>query len=146
MSQDDHQEVFRSVAQAGREAVCALWRRRGEAASLEPAEKRLVKLLEEHDEYRDFWEGTKEADENENPFMHLTFHQLLNQQLEADDPPGTCAALERLVAQGLDAHKAKHEIIKVLVFDLHNMMMTQREFDAEAYRKKLDALGTDEPT
>ncbi len=140
-STQDPQQVFRSVAQAGREAIRALWLRRGKGDELKPAERRLLALLEAHSEHKDFWEGSKEASEEHNPFLHVSLHELLEQQLDSGEPAAVGEALARLEARGVDAHEAKHEIIRALVFELAQMMNAERQFDREAYLKALDALG-----
>ncbi len=138
MTQDDAQ-VFETVARAGREALRRLWARRDERDALEPAERRLLAILEAHPEYRAFWEGA-EPDDGENPFLHVTLHDVLQRQVDADDPPEVRAALARLEASGIGAHAALHEVLKVLVVELGRMAGSRGEFDRASYRKALSLL------
>lgn len=129
-------EAFAALAQAGRDALRALWARRTERDDLDPREERLLGILEEHGEYREFWEH-RDPDEELNPFLHVTFHEILEKQIEADDPSEVRPTLRRLEEAGIDSHEAKHRILRVLVLELHTMMKQRREFDREAYARAL---------
>ncbi len=118
----------------------ALWARRAGRESLEPAERSLLDILEEHDEFRAIWDG-QEPGEDENPFLHVSMHELLEKQIASDDPPGTRAALDRLVAKGETRHDAIHTILRVLIHELYQMTQGQRSFDHEGYKNKLEKLG-----
>lgn len=136
----DGGEKFEAIALAGRRALRDLWSRRREKASMAEQERALLEILEEHQEYQPYWEG-KEPDDELNPFLHVQFHEILYKQLAAGDPPGSQAALDRLVAAGKTLHEAQHEVLRVLMSEFHGMLTTNREFDEEGYARKLDKLG-----
>ncbi len=138
MSEQDAR-VFETVARAGREALRRVWARRDEADALALPERRLLAILEAHPEYRAFWEGA-EPDGGENPFLHVTLHDVLERQIEADDPPEVRAALGRLESAGLEPHDARHELLKVLVVALGRMAGTRGDFDLAAYRKAVSLV------
>ena len=48
-----------------------------------------------------------------NPFLHLSMHLAINEQLSIDHPPGIRSAYQQLVAR-TDAHQAAHEIMECL--------------------------------
>ncbi len=49
-----------------------------------------------------------------NPFLHLSMHLTITEQLSIDQPPGIRAAYQRL-AQRLDSeHEAQHQIMECL--------------------------------
>ena len=136
----EDRKVFESVAGAGREALRALWARRDERASMHPTERRLLELLESHREYRPFWEGADPGPE-ENPFLHVVMHEVIDRQVAKDDPPGTREAFERLVNGGVDPHDAQHRILEVFARAMHELMAAGRPLDPADYRARLDALG-----
>ena len=48
-----------------------------------------------------------------NPFLHLSMHLAIAEQLSIDHPRGIRAAYQRMVGRG-DAHQAAHEIMECL--------------------------------
>jgi len=49
-----------------------------------------------------------------NPFLHLSMHLALEEQLSIDQPPGIGAAFRRLAARAGDEHGAAHEAMECL--------------------------------
>lgn len=132
-------DSLRKVARAGRAALRRLWERRDERDRLAPPERRLLELLELHAEYRPFWEGA-EPDAGENPFLHVTMHDLVERQLAEGDPPEARAALARLLERGCDRHEALHEIMRLFARELAAMAEARGRFERDRYRAALDRL------
>jgi hypothetical protein len=139
MAGDRDSRVFETVAHAGREAMRRIWAARDERETLDPPARRVLEILEQHREFRECWEGG-EPREGENPFLHVSLHQVIEEQLESDDPPEARAALERLQESGIERHAAVHELLRVLVLALYEMARTRGEFDQSAYRRALKTL------
>ncbi len=139
MDDRDDRRVFESLAGAGRDALRALWARRDEKETMHPTERRLLELLETHREYRPFWEGA-EPGPDENPFLHVVMHEVIDRQVAKDDPPGTREAFEALVAAGIDPHDAQHRILEVFARAMHELMEKGAPVDPEVYRSRLAAL------
>jgi hypothetical protein len=49
-----------------------------------------------------------------NPFLHLSLHLAIAEQLSIDQPPGIRAHYERLVATKGDEHEALHAVLDCL--------------------------------
>ena len=49
-----------------------------------------------------------------NPFLHLSLHLAIEEQLSIDQPPGIRAAFARLCAKIGDEHDAKHALLECL--------------------------------
>jgi len=49
-----------------------------------------------------------------NPFLHLSMHLSIAEQLSIDQPPGVKARYERLAARLGDAHAAQHAVMDCL--------------------------------
>ena len=63
-------------------------------------------------------------------------------QVRTNDPPEVAATLARLVADGYDRDEAISMIGAVLVFEMNQVMLSEREFDAARYADRLAALPT----
>lgn len=49
-----------------------------------------------------------------NPFLHLSMHLSISEQLAIDQPPGIKQAFELLAAKRGSAHEAQHELMECL--------------------------------
>ena len=49
-----------------------------------------------------------------NPFLHMSMHLSLQEQVGTDRPPGIHALYERLVLRSGDAHAAEHRMMECL--------------------------------
>jgi hypothetical protein len=141
MKQPDD-ETMRAVREAGRSAMRMIWEQRQERDLLDPAEVQLLDLLEAHPEYSAYWEG-EEPGEDENPFLHVSFHQTVEKQLELGEPASVTEAFERLRAAGRSRHEAVHEIMAVLVKHVWGAMKQENGAGPEEYARALERLGRD---
>lgn len=90
-----------------------------------------------HPEYH----GLLSKDENKarnfsdegNPFLHLSLHLALEEQLSIDQPPGVRAGFERLLARKGDRHEALHEAIECLAETLWRSQKDKAPPDAGLY-------------
>ncbi len=69
-------------------------------------------LLEQPDQHahRDFTPETGDV----NPFLHLSLHLAVAEQLAIDQPPGICAEFARIRAARGDEHAALHAVVECL--------------------------------
>src|ERR1700704_921249 len=56
----------------------------------------------------------KDYVDESNPFLHMSLHVALEEQLSIDQPPGIAAHFRRLVASHGERHPALHEAIECL--------------------------------
>jgi hypothetical protein len=80
-----------------------------------------------------------------SPRLHVTVHQVVANQLLADDPPVTWQAVQRLAALGYDWHNIMHMIGTVVAEDINRAMTELRRFDAADYARRLHDLPGDWP-
>jgi len=66
-------------------------------------------LLEDESRYRD-----KDYTEESNPFLHMSLHLLMEEQLSIDQPPGVAQRFAALMAKTGDRHDALHEALECL--------------------------------
>jgi hypothetical protein len=73
-----------------------------------------------------------------NPFLHLSLHLALEEQLSIDQPRGIAAAFAGLLARRTDRHEAAHEAIECLA---EMVWRAQRDASAPDGAAYLDCVG-----
>ena len=81
-----------------------------------------------------------------NPRLHIVMHQVVANQLLADDPPETWQTVQRLASLGYDWHNVMHMISALVSDDVHRAMTEQRPFDLGDYVQRLNGLPGDWPS
>ncbi len=84
-------------------------------------ENTAVDVMLEHPEYRQAIEDPQQASAEysvesgaPNPFLHLSLHLAIEEQLSIDQPPGIRAEFERLQRKLSDRHAALHAVLECL--------------------------------
>jgi len=72
-----------------------------------------------------------------NPFLHLSLHLAIEEQLSIDQPPGICAAFATLLLSRGDRHKALHVVLECLGETVWRAQRDRSPPDGAAY---LDCL------
>ena len=93
-------------------------------------------MLEAPDRYRE-----KDYLDESNPFLHMSLHLALEEQLSIDQPPGIRERWEALLKRSGDRHDALHHAIECLA---ETVWRSQREGaapDAAAYLSCLERRG-----
>lgn len=78
------------------------------------------------------WRERDYVDET-NPFLHMSLHIALMEQLSIDQPPGIAALFERLLAVTGDRHEALHEALECLAETVWRSQRDGLPPDAAAY-------------
>ena len=118
---------------------------------LDPADEDQLMLLMEahHPEMADALRAGEEivGDDFEpiNPRLHIAMHQIVANQLLADDPPETWPTVQRLAHLGYDWHNIMHMIAAVVSDDIHAAMTERLPFDAADHARRLGELPGDWP-
>lgn len=73
-----------------------------------------------------------------NPFLHMSLHVALEEQLSIDQPPGIAAAFERLRARTGERHDALHEALECLAGTVWRAQRDRAPPDARAYLECLE--------
>ena len=68
-----------------------------------------------------------------NPFLHLSLHLAIEEQLSIDQPPGLRARYERLLGAKGNEHDAKHAVLECLGETVWQAQRTGTPPDAAAY-------------
>lgn len=116
----------------------------GKRDQLSDKDNRLAEILMEHEEYGGHFENTDILDGREyeagmtfNPFLHISTHQMVEDQLSADSPMETALFCEAMEDRGLSRHEAIHFVIMILIHVIYASASTQRPFDAARYKRLL---------
>ena len=132
--------MFNPTREQVRTFFCEAWRKHRERLILEGAEAVAADLITHHPEYHALLEEPQAAIEKEftpeggqmNPFLHLSLHLAVADQLAVDQPPGIRAAYEQL-RQRLDVHDAEHAVMECLGETLWRSQRDNAPMDANAY-------------
>ena len=104
-----------------RRFFCEAWRKHRERTILEGAEATAADLIEQHPEYHALLETPEAAVNQEftpesgqmNPFLHLSLHLAIADQISIDQPQGIRAAYQTL-RNRLEVHDAEHTLLECL--------------------------------
>lgn len=117
------------------------WEKYRAGVALAGLETTVISVILMHSEYhplladrdrnldRDF--GPEQGDIN--PFLHLSLHLAIEEQLAIDQPPGIADAHRTLLARIGDDHDAKHALLECLGETVWNAQRTGTALDGEAY-------------
>lgn len=105
-----------------RRFFCGAWRKQRQAEPLTPMEALASGWIEQHPEYHAELADEEAAvaavytvDEGRtNPFLHLSMHVSISEQVSIDQPRGIRQAVELLTARRGDLHAAHHEVMEAL--------------------------------
>lgn len=114
--------MFALTREEVRRFFCDTWRKYRRGELLVPVEATALGVIVAHPEYHALLgegeraierEWTPESGE-ENPFLHLSLHLAIEEQLAIDQPPGIRARLAALARALGDEHAAKHVLLECL--------------------------------
>lgn len=111
MYTDDRNAYRRSFIEA--------WQKHLKHLPLEPLEAQLVSVIQAHPEYHAFLSNEKQAlqqefEPEENPFMHLSLHLAVREQIQLNRPNGMTALYQEALNKFPNAHEAEHELVSTL--------------------------------
>ncbi|RII84243.1 DUF1841 family protein [Neopusillimonas maritima] len=124
------------------------WQKHLNNQVLTPLETMAVDWIQQHPEYHDELlrkdalnaEYTVESGRT-NPFLHLSMHLAISEQLSIDHPPGIRAAHNSL-AQKVGAHEAAHEIMECLGEVVWEAQRLGKPFDNDTYLELIQRRAT----
>jgi Domain of unknown function (DUF1841) len=105
-----------------RKFFCDLWRKHTNAMPLTPLEATALDWIIEHPEYHNDLADVTQALAKDysveagrtNPFLHLSMHLAISEQLSINQPPGIKPAFEKLAQKKNSIHAAAHIIMECL--------------------------------
>jgi hypothetical protein len=124
-----------------RRFFCETQRKRIAGEPLTPLESIAADWIGMHPEYHTFLDHPEQAldrqfdaaDGRGNPFLHLSMHLAIAEQLSIDQPKGIREAWQRLAGRLGDEHAAAHEVMECLGQVLWEAQRNHRPPDGVAY-------------
>lgn len=124
------------------------WRKRTAGEDLDPLEKQIADLVEEHPWYHSLMlqdddvldQDFTSEHANENPFMHLSLHLALREQVGTNRPNGIQSITRSLLLKHQDGHEVEHRMMECLGEFLWDAQRQGVAPDELAYLERLKAL------
>lgn len=139
--------MFTNDRQQLRQFFFDTWRKHQNKLALIPLEEAIIQVLNQHPEYhhlfnhpdqlidKDFSATLGEA----NPFLHLSLHLSLHEQLQTNRPNGITSVYQTLL-KTKTAHDAEHLMMDVLAETLWDAQKNQTMPDESTYLTSLKTL------
>ena len=118
------------------------WRKYRAGEPLGGIEGLALEVILRHPEYHEALEHPEQSAQRDyggelNPFLHMSLHVALEEQLSIDQPPGIAARFQALLARYQDRHEALHQALECLGETVWRAQRDGAALDAAAY---LDCL------
>jgi hypothetical protein len=130
--------MFNPTREQVRELFFGTWQKYRAGQPLTGMEALALDVILQHPEYHEALgdpERTRERDyvDESNPFLHMSLHLALQEQLSIDQPPGIVRHFEALVAKLQDRHEALHHALECLAETVWRSQRDSAPPDANAY-------------
>ncbi|MGH8298577.1 MAG: DUF1841 family protein [Steroidobacteraceae bacterium] len=131
-----------------RQMYLEAWRKFSARLPLEPLEAQLAAVIAEHPEYVPLLDSGPQAlsadftpeGGRENPFLHMSLHLAIREQVATDRPPGITQIHRKLSQRLGDSHAAEHAMLEPLAEVLWEAQRSGRMPDEQRYLERLRAL------
>jgi hypothetical protein len=137
--------MFNPSREQARDFFFEVWRKESERLPRTPLEDQAWQIIARHPEYHAVLSSpqryrdkdwTPEQGET-NPFLHLSLHLAILEQLGIDQPPGLQAEYKKLMLDGMDLHEADHRVIDALAETIWESQRTGLPPDGAAYLQRV---------
>ena len=126
-----------------RQMFFGAWRKYRQAVPLVGIEAAALDVILQHPEYHGLLEEPqryleRDYTDESNPFLHMSLHLALEEQLSIDQPPGIRGRWEALLRRSAGRHEALHHAIECLAEMLWRAQRDGTPPDATAYLSCLE--------
>lgn len=132
--------MFNPSRDQARQFLVDAWRKRRESLPATPLETQAADIVALHPEYHALLEDPEALgrewtpeDGAMNPFLHLSLHLAIEEQLSIDQPSGIRAAFESRLRQHGERHAALHDILECLGETMWRAQRDRQPPDGVAY-------------
>ncbi|SFV09478.1 DUF1841 family protein [Pseudoduganella namucuonensis] len=133
--------MFNPSSDDVRRFFCGVFRKQRAREVLTPLETMAGDWIRHHPEYEDVLADEEAALAREfpvdggqtNPFLHLSMHLSIDEQISIDQPPGIREAATALTLRLDSAHEAQHQIMECLGEMIWNAQRNGLPLDGDAY-------------
>ena len=130
--------MFDPTREQVRETFFGAWRKYRAGEPLVGIEAVAVDVVLAHPEYHAILDNPERHRERDyvdegNPFLHMSLHMALEEQLSINQPPGIAARFAELVRRTGERHGAVHEAIECLAETIWRAQRNNAPPDGDAY-------------
>ena len=133
--------MFTPSREEVRKFFSTAWQKHCARAPLTAMESLAADIVQVHPEYQGTLVTEEMATQLEfpvengamNPFLHLSLHLAVEEQLSIDQPPGLRAQFERILSRTGDRHAATHAVLDCLGQTVWRSQREGTPLDAMAY-------------
>jgi hypothetical protein len=138
----------RNTLRAHRQIFWDAWQKAQADLPLNAMEVRIARVIKMHPEHHhffndmdDFLERDFQVDDGMNPYLHLSLHLAIEEQLATKQPMEAAKLMEvQMIEKKKDRHEALHMILEVLAETVYESQREGREIDPLAYAQKIKVL------
>jgi Domain of unknown function (DUF1841). len=134
--------MFNPSREQARRFFFEAWAKYRRGTILSALEDKAVAILLEHPEYQGIFEDPEANLDRDwgpesgqmNPFLHVSLHLAITEQLAIDQPRGIRALFEqRLARHAGERHRAQHDLLEALAETLWHAQRSGQSLDGELY-------------
>ena len=132
--------MFNPTREQVREFFIEAWRKHQAEEVLTPLETVAAGIVLEHPEYHSLLSDPEvmvrsfpPEDGQINPFLHMSLHLAVEEQLSIDQPPGIRIAFETLRRSRGGRHNAMHDVLECLGETMYKALRDKASPDGAAY-------------
>lgn len=133
--------MFAPSQEQVRRFFCETWAKHQAGQLLTPLESQASDWIAQHPEYHADLSDVDAAvaavfdveEGRTNPFLHLSMHLSITEQVSIDQPRGIRAAVELLASHRNSLHEAHHEVMEALGEMVWESQRFGRPFDGDRY-------------
>lgn len=138
--------MFSPSREDARQGFFETWRKYQAREPVAGIDAMLLEVILQHPEYHDLLSKPDQYQDRDyapehgetNPFLHMSMHLALNEQLSIDQPPGIRERHQTLLARCGDAHDAQHAMLECLAEEIWHVQRHRVAFDADRYLGCID--------
>lgn len=140
--------LFNPTRDQVRQFFFALWQQHQQQAALTPLQQMALGVVLMHPEYHALLQRPEQSAEQEyfpergelNPFLHMSLHLSLLEQISIDQPNGIRAIYQQLLARHQDEMQVQHAMMECLAETIWQAQRHQQGLDSAAYLQRLQVL------
>jgi hypothetical protein len=130
--------MFNPTREQVREMFFETWRKYRAGEPIAGIETLALDVILQHPEYHEALgdpERTRDRDyvDESNPFLHMSLHVALEEQLSIDQPPGIARRFDLLLSKFGTRHEALHQALECLAETVWRAQRDHAPPDAAAY-------------
>lgn len=142
--------MFAPSQEQVRRFFCETWAKQQAGQPLTPLEAQACDWIAQHPEYHADLSDVDAAvaavfdveEGRTNPFLHLSMHLSITEQVSIDQPRGIRAAVELLANRRQSLHEAHHEVMESLGEMVWESQRLGKPFDGERYIDRIRQRAT----